>query len=376
MHDDTVLFAHCTSARNGTPLERRAAALELGAFIQRSRICADDVRNHPYASAVIDFFPRHGLVSPCGPLNPRDVFCRLDRRNDRWYDARLEVALRNELGEWPFRLGAQRWSTSAVQAFSYKFAQCSRAPFLSGQERAHHLETIYSSLEEYAAAHQKQRAARPLSMSGDGVNNCVTESAVTRQSFAAMRFRSELAQGLQDPAGPPEGLMAPSDLCAAGYDDDEASDSSDSSSDSAEPDVDQALIICVRSTPESFSMRSCGKTIDLPHSMRQRRATWFDCRGRVFKFRPADWQCEGTAEMAFLAPFVWLFGQRLEQSDYDIERHIAGQGGVLPHDDECHGEFSIPLALARESCARSRRGGARIAIGIRNGPPHLVLWKM
>ena len=263
MHDDAVLFAHCTSARNGTPLERRAAALELEAFIQRSRICADDVRNHPYASAVIDFFPRHGLVSPCGPLNPRDVFCRLDRRNDRWYDARLEVALRNELGEWPFRLGAQRWSTSAVQAFSYKFAQCSRAPFLSGQERAHHLETIYSSLEEYAAAHQKQRAARPLSMSGDGVNNCVTESAVTRQSFAAMRFRSELAQGLQDPAGPPEGLMAPSDLCAAGYDDDEASGSSNSSSDSTEPEVDQALIVCMRSTPESFSMLSCVKTIDL-----------------------------------------------------------------------------------------------------------------
>ena len=89
------------------------------------------------------------------------------------------------------------------------------------------------------------------------------ESAVARQSFGAMRFRSQLAQGLQDPTGPPEGLVAPSDFCVAGYDDDEASGSSNSSSVSAEPDVDQALTVCVRSTPESFSMLSCVKTIDL-----------------------------------------------------------------------------------------------------------------
>ena len=52
------------------------------------------------------------------------------------------------------------------------------------------------------------------------------------------------------------------------------------------------------------------------------------------------------------------------------------QGGVLPHGDERHSEFTMPLALARESCARSRRGGARLAVGIRNGPPHLVLLEM
>ena len=100
------------------------------------------------------------------------------------------------------------------------------------------------------------------------------------------------------------------------------------------------------------------------------------CRGRVFQFRPTDWQYEGLAGMAFLAPFVWLFGQRLEQPDYDIQRHIAEQGGVLPHGDERHSEFSMPLGLARENCARSRRGGARLAVGIRNGPPHLVLLEM
>ena len=100
------------------------------------------------------------------------------------------------------------------------------------------------------------------------------------------------------------------------------------------------------------------------------------CRGRVFQFRPTDWQDEGSAQMAFLAPFVWRFGQRLEQSDYDIQRHIDEQSGVLPHGDERYSEFTMPLALARENCARLRRGGARLAVGIRNGPPHLVLWNM